>query len=113
MPYCPLTKEYEEECGECEMCSEESESDVWERVKQEQREKKERNLKWSTEFLISKGIPFKKLSDYHYRLEDYNFWPSTGKYIRVTAERNGYHKTGRGVKNLVREIERAKEKKSL
>lgn len=101
MPYCFLEKEYidKEDCGECEMCPDEDYE------KKERKDKKEQNLKWSTEFLIKNKVPFEKSSQYHYRVcGQYNFWPSTGKYIKITVEKNGSHKSGRGVKNLLREL---------
>jgi hypothetical protein len=45
------------------------------------------------------GIPFERLSDYHYRIGEYDFWPTKEKFIN---RKNG--KEGRGTLELIRRI---------
>jgi hypothetical protein len=60
-------------------------------------EKKRNNLVSSIQILKSNGIDFTQLSDHHFRIGDYDFWPSTGKFRnRITS------KAGRGVFKLVK-----------
>lgn len=93
MRYCPLTKDYVDDCGECEMCPDE------ENEKEERRIKKLNNKSWSLNHLLELGIGYKKLSQWHYRIGDYDFWPTTGKYLnRKTNDK------GRGVLNLIKKI---------
>ena len=82
-----------------EMFGSGEDEDGWEEYHKVQKQKKENNLKYSLTILLQKGIAFKKLSQYHYRIEDYDFWPSTGKFMHMkTKER------GRGVFNLIKKV---------
>ncbi len=69
--------------------------------KQERREKKTLNAINSEDILIQRNIPFKKFTEDHYRVGDYNFWPSTGLFIHVKE-----NKRGRGVFNLLKLVEK-------
>ncbi len=68
-------------------------------LKEENKKKKVLNHKNSIKILEGKGIYFTKLSEYHYRVGEYDFWPSTGKFLnRKTGT------TGRGVFNLLKKL---------
>jgi len=102
--YCPTEHETidREECGDCEMCPEEkSDGEIWDEIHEEERTKKESNLKNSIAILESKGIKYQKFSDYHYRIKNFDFWPSTGKFYNKISK-----KYGRGVFNLIYKLER-------
>lgn len=75
--------------------------DMWAGMRKDSQEKKAHNEKWSMEFLKNLGLDFQVLDagSRHYRVNDYDFWPSTGVfYNQQTGEK------GRGVRNLVRII---------
>ena len=64
-------------------------------------EKRWSNDKWSIDFLKSKGVEVQVLnaSVSHYRIGDYDFWATTGKFINRKT-----NKAGRGVRNLYKLI---------
>ncbi|HLY40448.1 MAG TPA: hypothetical protein VKR52_04500 [Terracidiphilus sp.] len=65
---------------------------------EESKRKRAANEKWSINFLKEKGIPFSVLneSSRHYRVGEFDFWPSTGKFYNQKKQIRG-----RGVKNLI------------
>lgn len=73
--------------------------DTFAALKEIQTAKKKSNATSSIALLINRGIKFDTLStgNWHLRLGDYDFWPSTGKFINRKSKR-----TGRGVRNLIR-----------
>lgn len=77
------------------------ESEFWGKVKQGKKEKKWQNEKQSLDILRQRGIPFKILSEAsaHYRVGDYDFWPTTGKFINQRTQEKG-----RGVFNLLKRL---------
>lgn len=102
MRYCPLSKEFEEDCGECEMCQD----DEWAEHKEERKAKKQDNKVKSLNILADLGIRWQKFSEVHYRIGIFDFWPTTGKWWnRRTNEK------GRGVFGLVKEIKKLTNKK--
>lgn len=59
--------------------------------------KKESNLKASIDILEKCNVPYQKLTDYHLRIGDFDYWPSTGCFI------NRIHKIkNRGVFRLLK-----------
>lgn len=68
---------------------------------EEKRKKREANLAASIEILGVHGVTYERLSEHHLRIGDFDFWPSTGKYINRKTNRNG-----RGVMNLLVELKR-------
>ena len=78
-----------------------SDSDLWRAYREQRRQKKIDNEKLSVEFLKERGIAVTALDETtrHYRVESFDFWPSTGKfYNQRTGER------GRGVVNLIKRL---------
>ena len=74
----------------------------WEAHREERNKKKASNEVSSLELLRSKGIKVLVLNEKtrHYRVEGFDFWPSTGKfYDQKTGEK------GRGVKELIKRVE--------
>lgn len=78
------------------------EAEMWAALKQESKLKKLNNREKSVSLLSSGKVDFKLLDDStgHYRVGEFDFWPSTGKfYNQKTGER------GRGVFNLLKKIQ--------
>lgn len=78
-----------------------TEGTIWDEHKKERAEKKRQNVISSLALLDHKGIEYKTLSEgtRHYRVGDWDFWPSTGKfYNQKTKEK------GRGVRNLIKKL---------
>lgn len=76
----------------------EFEADQWKGYKKERQEKRWQNEKQSLDLLRKNGIHFECLSESvgHYRVGQFDFWPTTGKFInRLTKE------AGRGVFKLI------------
>ena len=75
--------------------------EMWDAMHKDSQKKRKQNVEWSTNLLKDLGIHFKVLNSSapHYRVGNYDFWPSTGLfYDPITKER------GRGVKNLIKKI---------
>jgi len=70
-------------------------------MKQESKERKAINRTGSEDILIQRGIPFKKFTEDHFRVGEWNFWPATGLFIHVTL-----NKRGRGVFNLIKRLDK-------
>lgn len=78
---------------------EDDEGEFWRAVKEESRKKKQGNLHNSIAILDSRGIAYQQFSPVHFRVGDYDYWPSTGKFWnQKTGEK------GRGVFNLIKRI---------
>lgn len=99
--------EHEDECAaNPENCAAEQEeemtdSEMWAAHKEERREKKQDNERKSLSLLKEGGYEVKTLNAgiSHYRVEGYDFWPTTGKfYNQSTGDK------GRGVFDLIRRI---------
>lgn len=64
----------------------------------EKKAKRAENLSKSTIYLTQHGIKFESLNNgIHLKVKDFDFWPSTGKFINRKTKQNG-----RGVFNLVK-----------
>ena len=76
-------------------------SEMWRKVREDGQRKKEQNTVQSLELLRRHGVEFICLSEKgrHYRIGEYDFWPSTGKFINRTTK-----ESGRGVFNLIKLI---------
>lgn len=76
-----------------------TEGELWAGHKEARRAKRWRNRDQSLALLRLKGIEYQCLNEAvaHYRIGEYDFWPTTGKFMH---RRSG--KTGRGVHNLVK-----------
>jgi len=75
--------------------------EMWQAIKEERRKKRWSNLEQSLKALQRVGISYQVLNADigHYRIGDYDFWPSTGKFINRKTKY-----TGRGVFNLIKRI---------
>ena len=71
-------------------------------LREESSEKRHRNLEESLALLTARGIEFKMLTDYHVRVGNYDFWPSTGMWSDCRNKRS----TGRGVLGLLIKLEK-------
>jgi hypothetical protein len=76
--------------------------EMWAAIKEEGQKKRWKNFDASLTILQKRGIKFQILneSNAHCRIGKWDFWPTTGKFINRKT-----HKTGRGVFNLIKEIE--------
>lgn len=77
------------------------EGEIWNRVKEQRQVKRWDNVDKSLAILKEKGIRYETLNSSvgHYRIGDWNFWPTTGKFYNPKTG-----KKGRGVFNLIRYI---------
>ena len=78
-----------------------TEGEIWREYRAERQRKKANNEHFSIELLRSKGIKIIELSrlNCHYRVGEFDFWPTTGKfYCQKTGQK------GRGVKNLIEKL---------
>lgn len=75
--------------------------DFWRKIREASQKKRWENDRRSIEFLESKGFEVKVLdkSISHYRIGDYDFWATTGKFINRKTKAKG-----RGVFNLYRRL---------
>lgn len=64
--------------------------------REEKRRKKKSNAKSSKAALTNAGFKFTEFSTHHLRVKNFDFWPSTGKWISVDKK-----KEGRGVFQLI------------
>ena len=77
------------------------EGDVWREIKKINTDKRWSNDKSSIEILKRKKIEYKVLnaSLSHYKVGDWDFWATTGKFYNQKTKRKG-----RGVFNLLKEL---------
>ena len=73
--------------------------DDFKALREMRKEKRASNRESSIEVLTSKDIAFQQLSDTHFRIGEFDFWPSTGLFMN---RKSG--KRGRGVFNLIRKV---------
>jgi hypothetical protein len=73
----------------------------WKQLKEESKKKRWDNQKKSLEILKENNIPVKMLNEEsaHYRVGQFDFWPTTGKYYNQKTKEKG-----RGVFNLIRKL---------
>ncbi len=72
---------------------------IFRAVREESQERKASNHIRSIMILDEENVVYKKLSPDHYRVGDWDFWPSTGLFKHLL---NG--QKGRGVFNLLRKV---------
>lgn len=84
-----------------EVDQDEEQIDEWREQKKESQKKRARNHQQSLGILKKNGIYFEVLNESgaHYRVGEFDFWPTTGKFINRKTK-----KDGRGVFNLIKEI---------
>lgn len=77
------------------------EKNDWSDHREKRREKKQQNLKSSLAVLRSKGIKYETLNEGngHCRIGDWDFWPTTGKFLNIKTK-----EAGRGVFSLLKKI---------
>lgn len=73
--------------------------DIFSEFREAGKVKRNNNLLSSIKILTQNKIEFKKLSDTHVRVKDFDFWPSTGLFINTKTK-----KRGRGVFNLIQKL---------
>lgn len=88
--------------GKCMKCDGYEQENEWEGLREESKAKKARNLEQSIKILTHQEIPFIRLSQWHLRIEIFDFWPTTGKYMNRKTKAQG-----RGVFNLIKEYKKA------
>lgn len=79
--------------------------DAWRQERERGRDKRLRNRVWSTEKMQDwcdrNGVELQRLNDeIHLRIEEFDFWPSTGQYLHRPTGRYA-----RGVQELIRELD--------
>ena len=110
---------YEDELSDimlCENCAEKlekedgmSDSEMWADYKEDRKAKRKWNGESSTKILRENGIAYQVMNEgnFHYRIGDWDFWASTGKFWNLKT-----NEKGRGVFNLINKLnEQQKEKK--
>lgn len=70
-------------------------------LREDSKQRRSSNLENSTRILSERGVKFVMLSLDHYRVGDYDFWPSTGLFIHIKTK-----KRGRGVFNLIERMKK-------
>lgn len=75
--------------------------EIWAEIKADRQAKKEENRIQSMALLEEKGIEVLVLSENngHCRIGDYDFWPTTGKFINRKTQQ-----AGRGVFSLLKKL---------
>lgn len=80
-----------------------SDGDMWRSVREDSQIKRKSNSEKSLVILhdhcLPKGIDVKKFSESHYRVLEWDYWPSTGKFKSLVTG-----KEGRGIFNLIKLI---------
>lgn len=66
-------------------------------LREERKEKRAANKELSVALLQDKGVSYKRLSDDHLRVGEFDYWPSTGLFMHTKTK-----KRGRGVFNLLK-----------
>lgn len=72
-------------------------------ISPKRRDKMIYNYFYSIEFLDNYGIQYEKVSEIHFKIGTFDFWPLTGKFV---DSRNGI--PNKGVLMLIRKIEERK-----
>lgn len=73
--------------------------DLWRDAKEASRKKKFDNVKFAESQLLEAGISFTRFSETHWRVGDFDYWPSTGKFIHIRTK-----VAGRGIFNLMNRL---------
>ena len=76
-------------------------SEEWEGYREDRSKKKKQNQISSVKILKERGVPFETMNEGngHYRIGEYDFWATTGKFIHRPTKKHG-----RGVFNLLKLI---------
>ena len=79
------------------------EGEIWEKIKEDSKKKRWSNKEKSLAILKEKGIKVLELNkeQAHYRIEGFDFWPTTGKFYNQKTKQKG-----RGVFNLIKIIKK-------
>lgn len=77
--------------------------EIFQVMREASKEKRANNLIASLELLRSRGYIPQQLSDTHFRVGDFDFWPSTGKYLNRKTKL-----MSRGVRNLLTHLDKDK-----
>lgn len=75
--------------------------DTFRAMREDSKERKASNYKQSLALLKAHGHQVVQLSDTHFRIGRFDFWPSTGKYLNRETKRYS-----RGVFNLIACLEK-------
>ena len=73
--------------------------EIFQARREEQKLRKIRNKESTLEILEKNKVNYTVLSETHIRVQDFDFWPSTGLFINCKNK-----KRGRGVFNLLKNI---------
>lgn len=73
--------------------------DVFNDLRAQGKLNRESNRASSPELLTQNNIPFKKFTDDHLRVGEYDFWPSTGLFMHIKTK-----KKNRGVFKLIKAV---------
>lgn len=75
--------------------------EMWAEIRADSQKKRWENVEKSLQILYSKGFPVKVINEptAHYRVEGWDFWPTTGKFYNSKTKQKG-----RGVFNLIKVI---------
>jgi hypothetical protein len=73
--------------------------DYFKAYKEIRKKKKSDNLENSLKILKENGITIEQLNQHMYRVDRFNFWPTTGKYYDPKT-----NEKGRGVFNLMKAL---------
>lgn len=72
--------------------------------REHRRKKKAKNLEFAPDIFREHDVKFRMLSDDHFRVGEFDFWPSTGLFIRRKNKERG-----RGIYNLIKIIQKERE----
>lgn len=76
--------------------------DMYNEMRADGKLRRENNHKGSIKMLDDNHVKYEQLDPYHYRVGEFDFWPSTGVYIHRPTQRKA-----RGVFNLLRALNKA------
>jgi len=78
-------------------------AEIWKQIKEDGQKKRWKNHENSIAILFERGIEFRELNQAtaHYRVGEFDFWPTTGKFYNQKTKQKG-----RGVFNLIKLIKK-------
>lgn len=53
----------------------------------------------AVEILLNSGVEFERISEFHYRVDRFDFWPATGMFMNRTTKLRG-----QGILNLLKKL---------
>lgn len=74
-------------------------AEIFQAMKEDRKEQKQNNLANAGRILETHGVKYRELTEYHWRVGEWDFWPSTGKFIHTKMKARGH-----GVFNLIKRI---------